>query len=68
MQKSGLALLAMYYYDFREKEKKYLRGLLSSILCQLYNQPIPITLSFPRFIRHPTMVLEVPATTNLSGV
>ena len=38
MQKSGLASLAMYYYDFREKEKKDLRGLLSSVLSQLCKQ------------------------------
>jgi len=37
MQKSGLASLAMFYYDFREKEKD-LRGLLSSVLFQLCNQ------------------------------
>ena len=38
MQKSGLASLAMFYYDFRENEKKDLRGLLSSILVQLCHQ------------------------------
>src|SRR5947208_3265819 len=38
MQKSGLASLAMFYYDFREKEKKDLRGLLSSVLVQLCHQ------------------------------
>ena len=38
MQKSGLASLAMFYYDFREKEKEDLRGLLSSVLFQLCNQ------------------------------
>ena len=38
MQKSGLASLAMFYYDFREEEKKDLRGLLSSLLFQLCNQ------------------------------
>jgi len=38
MEKSGLASLAMFYYDFREKEKKDLRGLLSSVLFQLCNQ------------------------------
>jgi len=38
MQKFGLASLAIYYYDFREDEKKDLRGLLSSILFQLCNQ------------------------------
>ena len=41
MQKSGLASLAMFYYDFREKEKKDLRGLLSSFLFQLCNQSYP---------------------------
>jgi len=38
LQKSGLASLAMFYYDFREKEKKDLRGLLSSVLFQLCKQ------------------------------
>jgi hypothetical protein len=37
IQKSGLACLAMYYYDFRE-DKKDLRGLLSSVLFQLCDQ------------------------------
>ena len=38
MQKSGLACLAMYYYDFREDKKKDLHGLLSSVLFQLCDQ------------------------------
>jgi len=38
MQNSGMASLAMFYYDFREEEKKDLRGLLSSVLFQLCNQ------------------------------
>ena len=38
MQKSGLASLAMFYYDFREGGKKDLRGLLSSTLFQLCDQ------------------------------
>jgi hypothetical protein len=38
MRKSGLASLAMYYYDFREDRKKDLRGLLSSMLFQLCDQ------------------------------
>jgi hypothetical protein len=38
MRKSGLASLAMFYYDFREDEKKDLHGLLSSVLFQLSNQ------------------------------
>jgi hypothetical protein len=38
IQMSGLALLAMFYYDFREDAKKDFRGLLSSILFQLCDQ------------------------------
>ena len=38
MKTSGLASLAMFYYDFREKKKRDLRGLLSSFLFQLCNQ------------------------------
>jgi hypothetical protein len=38
MRKSGLASLAIYYCDFREDQKKDLRGLLSSVLFQLCNQ------------------------------
>jgi hypothetical protein len=38
LRKSGLALLAIYYYDFREDRKKDLRGLLSSMLFQLCDQ------------------------------
>jgi hypothetical protein len=38
MQKSGLASLAKFYCDFREDEKKDVRGLLSSVLVQLCDQ------------------------------
>ena len=38
MQKSGLASLAIFYYDFREDQKKDLRGLISSVLVQLCYQ------------------------------
>ena len=38
MRNSGLASLAMYYYDFREDQKKDIRGLLSSLLFQLCDQ------------------------------
>ena len=38
MRKCGLASLAFHYYDFREKEKKDRRGLLSSVLFQLCDQ------------------------------
>ena len=38
MRKAGLASLAFFYCDFREDQKKGLRGLLSSLLIQLCHQ------------------------------
>ena len=38
MRKLGLASLAFFYCDFREVQKKELRGLLSSFLVQLCDQ------------------------------
>ena len=38
MRKAGLASLAFFYCDFREDQKKELRGLLSSFLVQLCPQ------------------------------
>jgi hypothetical protein len=38
MRKAGLASLAFFYYDFREDQKKDLRGLLSSLVVQLCHQ------------------------------
>ena len=38
MQKAGLASLAFFYFDFRDEQKKDLRGLLSSLLVQLCHQ------------------------------
>ena len=38
MRKSGLVSLAFFYCDFRDDEKKDLRGLLSSVLVQLCHQ------------------------------
>jgi len=38
MRKLGLASLAVFYCDFREDQKKELRGLLSSLLVQLCHQ------------------------------
>jgi hypothetical protein len=40
MQKAGLASLAFFYCDFREDQKKDLRGLLSSLLVQLCRQSV----------------------------
>ena len=38
MKKCGLASLVFFYHDFREDEKRNLRGLLSSVLFQFCHQ------------------------------
>ena len=38
MQKAGLASLAFFYFDFRDDQKRDLRGLLSSLIVQLCHQ------------------------------
>ena len=38
MRKCGLASLAFFYHDFREDQKRDLRGLLSSVLFQFCHQ------------------------------
>jgi hypothetical protein len=38
MRESGLASLAIFYFDFREERKKHVSGLLSSVLFQLCDQ------------------------------
>ena len=38
MRRCGLASLAFFYHDFREDQKRELRGLLSSILLQFCDQ------------------------------
>ena len=38
LQRSGLASLAFFYFDFRDDQKKDQRGLLSSLLIQLCDQ------------------------------
>jgi hypothetical protein len=38
MQKAGIASLAFFYCDFREDQKRDLRGLFSSLLLQLCHQ------------------------------
>ena len=38
LREAGLASLTFFYCDFREEEKTGLRGLLSSLLCQLCHQ------------------------------
>jgi hypothetical protein len=41
MRKCGLASLAFFYHDFKEEQKRDLRGLLSSVLLQFCEQSGP---------------------------
>jgi hypothetical protein len=38
---AGLAVMAYYYFDFRDTDKQHRRGLLSSLLCQLCAESDP---------------------------
>ena len=49
MQKRGLASLAFFYCDFRDVNKKNLRGLLSSILLQLCDHSDSYSTIFSEF-------------------
>jgi hypothetical protein len=48
-RKAGLATLAMFYHDFKEKKKMDLRGLLSSVLVQLCRQSDPYCAILSKF-------------------
>ncbi|KAH9168672.1 hypothetical protein EDB89DRAFT_1990510 [Lactarius sanguifluus] len=41
LRDAGLALVAYFFFDFRDDTKKYPRGLLSSLVCQLSAQSDP---------------------------
>jgi hypothetical protein len=49
MRKAGLASLGFFYCDFREQEKTGLRGLISSLLAQLYRQADPYCDTISKF-------------------
>ena len=53
LQKSGLASLAFFYFDFRDDQKKDQRGLLSSLLIQLCEQSDAYsTILFDFYVAH----------------
>jgi hypothetical protein len=68
MRKSGLASLAIFYHDFREGQKKDLRGLLSSVLFQLCDQSDSYYNVLSISIRPTVMEHKALVTMNLSGV
>ena len=75
MRKAGLASLAFFYFDFREDQKKELRGLLSSLLVQLCHQSNSYCdilsgfyLEHAKGSRHPSDGALVECLRNLLGV
>jgi hypothetical protein len=67
LQKRGLASLAFFYCDFRDVNKKNLRGLLSSILLQLCDHSDPYsTILFDFYSAHGDGSRE-PSDTELVG-
>jgi hypothetical protein len=67
MQKAGLASLAFFYCDFREKEKMGLRGLLSSLLVQLCHQSDPYCDILSKFYSEHAKGLRSPSDNALVG-
>ena len=72
LRKSGLASLAFFYYDFRENNKRDLRGLLSSVLVQLCHQSDSYSQILSRFYfehengsRHPSNDVLVKCLKNM---
>ena len=49
MRKAGLALMAYFYFDFKDTEKQHLRGLLSSLVFQLSAESDPCYQILSRF-------------------
>ena len=75
MTKSGLASLAFFYFDFREDEKRDLRGLLLSVLVQLCHQSDSYSKILSRFYsehkdgsKHPSDVELVRCLKNILTV
>jgi hypothetical protein len=72
MQKSRSAMLAFYYCDVREDQKRELRGLLSSLLVQLCRQSdtycdilLKFYLEHDEGLRHPSDVALAESLKNL---
>ena len=67
MRKAGLASLVFFYCDFREDQKKDLRGLLSSLLVQLCHQSDPYCdMLFDFYLEH-AKGMRRPSDDALSG-
>ena len=67
MRKAGLSSLAFFYFDFREDQKKDLRGLLSSLLVQLSHQSDSYCDILSRFYSEHAKGLRHPGDDALKG-
>src|SRR6267154_981593 len=67
MQNAGLASLAFFYCDFREDQKKELRGLLSSFLVQLCHQSDSYFAILSNFYSEHNKGLRPPSDDALAG-
>jgi hypothetical protein len=67
MRKAGLASLAFFYCDFREDQKKDLRGLLSSLLVQLCHQSDSYCDMLSKFYSEHAKGLRHPSDDALAG-
>jgi hypothetical protein len=67
MRKAGLSSLAFFYFDFREDQKKDLRGLLSSLLAQLCHQSDSYCDILSRFYSEHAEGLRRPSDDALKG-
>jgi hypothetical protein len=67
LQKSGLASLAFFYFDFREDQKKDQRGLLSSLLFQLCGQSEAYSTIFSDFYMAHGDGSQPPSNNELKG-
>jgi len=68
MRKSGLASLAIFYYDFREDEKGTSEGYSHQSYFSFATSLIRITIFLPLSIRHTVVVPKALAMTNSIGV
>ena len=68
MRKAGLASLIFFYCDFREDQKKDLRGLLASLLVQLCHQSDTYYNALFRFHSEHEMGFRHPVTMHLQDV
>ena len=66
MRKSGFASLVFFYCDFRDDKKQHRRGLLSSLLVQLFDQSVSYAEILQRFYSGHRGGLEEPSDAALT--